>query len=74
MRLASRIELALGRGVTLGTLLEKVAVSHPGRPLVTEADGGLQLTTTEAAELVDSWAGAVAASSDPGDRVVLATP
>lgn len=74
MRLAKRIDLALGRGVTLGNLLERVAASHPGRRLVTEADGGLELTTTEGAELVDRWAGAVAAGTRPGDRVVLATP
>jgi acyl-CoA synthetase (AMP-forming)/AMP-acid ligase II len=58
----------------MGTLLDDVAAVHPGRPLVSEADGDLVLTTTEAAALVDRWAGAVAARSAPGDRVVLATP
>jgi hypothetical protein len=58
----------------MGTLLDDVAAVHPHRPLVSEADGDLVLTTTEAAAVVDRWAGAVAARSAPGDRVVLATP
>lgn len=78
MRLTDRIDLALGRGLTLGTLMEMVSTVHPRRRLVTEADSGpgaaLELTTTEAAELVDLWAAGVAARSDPGDRVVIATP
>lgn len=74
MRWRDRIELATGRGLTLGTLLERVAAVHPHRRLVTELAVGRTLTTTEAAALVDGWAGAVAAATDPGDRVVVATP
>ncbi len=74
MRLTDRIDLARGRGLTLGTLLEMVASVHPKRALVSEPDGGLHLTTSDAAELVDLWAAGVAARSEPGDRVVIATP
>jgi acyl-CoA synthetase (AMP-forming)/AMP-acid ligase II len=74
MRLTDRIDLALGRGLTLGTLLERVAAVHAHRRLVTEADGELELTAAQAAALVDRWAGAVAARSELGDRVVLALP
>ncbi|MGN6693823.1 MAG: class I adenylate-forming enzyme family protein [Aquihabitans sp.] len=73
MGLSDRIDLARGKGLTLGTLLEMVAGAHPRRTLVTEPDG-TTLTTTDAAELVDLWAGGVAARSEPGDRVVIATP
>lgn len=74
MRWIDRLELASGRGLTLGTLLERVASAHPHRPLVVEAEGGLELTTTEAAALVDRWAGVIAGATEPGDRVVVATP
>lgn len=74
MRWKQRLDLAAGRGITMGNLLDQVASVHPHRPLVSEADGPLQLTTTEAAAVVDRWAGAVAARTAAGDRVVLATP
>lgn len=74
MRWHERIELATGRGLTLGTLLERVAVVHPHRRLVTELASDRTLTTTEAAELVDRWAGAIEVPTSLGDRVVIATP
>jgi acyl-CoA synthetase (AMP-forming)/AMP-acid ligase II len=74
MRLTDRIDLARGRGLTLGRLMELVAGAHPRRVLVTEPGDGLELTATDAAELVDLWAAGVAARSEPGDRVVIATP
>jgi acyl-CoA synthetase (AMP-forming)/AMP-acid ligase II len=74
MRLTDRIDLAMGRGLTLGRLMEMVAGVHPKRVLVTEPATGLELTASDAAELVDLWAAGVAARSKPGDRVVLATP
>jgi acyl-CoA synthetase (AMP-forming)/AMP-acid ligase II len=74
MRIADRIDLALGRGLTLGRLMEKVAGVHPTRTLVTEPATGLELTATDAAELVDLWAAGVAARTKLGDRVVIATP
>ena len=74
MRLTDRIDLARGRGLTLGTLLELVAAAHGPRPLVVEADSDLALTMVEAAVLVDRWAGAIAQLTKLGDRVVIATP
>lgn len=74
MGLFGRIELARGRGLTLGVLMERLAAIHGDRPLVEEADDGLTVNFTEAADLVDQWAGGIAARSEPGDRVVLATP
>lgn len=68
-----RIDLALGRGLTLGTLLERVARVHRHRVLVHEADHDRQLSAIEAAALVDRWAGGIAARTQPGDAVVLAT-
>ena len=73
MRLLGRIELARGRGLTLGVLMERLAVVHGDRRLVEEAGGGLSVTFSQAAELVDQWAGGIAAKTEPGDRVVLAT-
>lgn len=74
MGLKDRIALVRGEGLTLGTLMERVVGLHPDRALVTELAGGRTLTNTEAAALVDRWAGAIAAATEPGDRVVLATP
>ncbi|MCB1039586.1 MAG: AMP-binding protein, partial [Acidimicrobiales bacterium] len=74
MRWRARIDLATGRGVALGTLLERVAEVHPHRPLVHELSAGRTLTTTEAAALVDRLAAAVAAQTELGDRVVVAMP
>ncbi|MFN8018232.1 MAG: AMP-binding protein [Acidimicrobiales bacterium] len=71
MRLTDRIELALGRGLTLGTLMERVAAVHPGRTLVTDGDTQVVRTTTEAAALVDRWAGAIAERTGPDDAVVI---
>jgi long-chain acyl-CoA synthetase len=74
MRLTRRIALARGRDLTLGTLLERVAAVHGSRTLVVEPDSGLSLTMQEAALMVDGWAGEVASVTQPGDRVVIATP
>lgn len=78
MWLVDRIELALGQKLTLGVLAERLADLHGNRAMVAEhREGGaegLQLTFVEAAELVDRWAAGVAARSQPGDSVVLATP
>jgi len=73
MRLFDRIGLARGRELTLGVLMERLAAIHGSRTLVTEADGGFTATFEEAAALVDRWAGGIAAASEAGDRVVLAT-
>lgn len=73
MRMHDRLELARGRKLTLGVLMERLGAIHGSRPMVEEADGGLTVTFAQAADLVDRWAAGVAAQSDPGDRVVLAT-
>ena len=74
MGLFGRIELARGRGLTLGVLMERLAAIHGDRPLVEEADDGLTVNFTEAADLVDQWAGGIAVRSEPGDRVVWPLP
>lgn len=68
-----RVGLLLGRNLTLGTLAERLAAIHGERPLVEEADRGLQLTHAQAARRVDRWAGSIAARTIPGQPVVLAT-
>lgn len=73
MRSLARARLALGRGTTLGNLLERTAAIRPRTRLVEEADGGLVLDHAEAAAWVDRLAGAVAARVDRGGRVVVAT-
>jgi long-chain acyl-CoA synthetase len=72
-RSIERAALLLKRDLTLGTLLDRLAKVHGDRPLVTEADGGLSLTYTQAAKRVRRWAGGIAARTEPGDVVVIAT-
>ncbi|MCB1002835.1 MAG: AMP-binding protein, partial [Acidimicrobiales bacterium] len=67
----ARAQFVLGRDLTLGTLLQRLAAFHGGGRLATEADGG-DLTYSDAAARVARWAGAVARRVGPGDRVVLA--
>ncbi|MBX3287067.1 MAG: AMP-binding protein, partial [Actinobacteria bacterium] len=78
MWLVDRIELALGHQLTLGVLADRLAELHGDRPMVVElADDGsvvLALSFAEAARQVDRWAAGVAARSEPGEAVVLATP
>ena len=74
MGISDRIGLVLGRDLTLGTLMERIAVVHGDRRLVDEAATGRTLTFTEAADLVDRWAAGIAAETAPGERVVVATP
>ncbi|MBA3282782.1 MAG: AMP-binding protein [Acidimicrobiia bacterium] len=73
MRLLDRLDLARGRGLTLGVLMERLGAVHGARQLVDEADGGLAVTFAQAADMVDRYAAGMAAESEPGDRVVLAT-
>jgi acyl-coenzyme A synthetase/AMP-(fatty) acid ligase len=42
--------------------------------LVEESDGGLRLTYAQASKRINRWAGGIAAQTQPGDRVVIATP
>ena len=74
MNIGDRLDLARGKDLTLGVLLERSAEIYGDRRLVEDADSGLTLTAVQAADLVDRWAGAIAAETEPGDRVVLATP
>src|SRR4051794_22220703 len=74
MGITDRIGLVLGRDLTIGTLMERVAKAHGSRRLVEVIGTGEQLTFAEAADRVDRWAGGIAARSEPGERVVLATP
>lgn len=74
MFLTNRLAVARGRDLTLGNLMERLAGVHGDRPLVTEADGSFSVSFAEAADLVDRWAADIAAQSDVGDCVVVATP
>lgn len=72
-RILDRATLVVGRDLRLGVLAERLASVHGGAPMVSEPSGRT-LTFVQAAELVDRWAGAVAARISAGDRVVLAVP
>jgi acyl-CoA synthetase (AMP-forming)/AMP-acid ligase II len=69
-----RAALVLKRDLTLGTLFDRLARVHGDRPLVTEADGGLELTYEQAARRVRRWAAGITDQTEPGDVVVVATP
>ncbi|MBA2624008.1 MAG: AMP-binding protein [Acidimicrobiia bacterium] len=67
-----------GRGLTLGTVAERLAEIHGDSCLVEERgespSSRRTLTYTEAAERVARWSGGVAGLAAPGDRVVVAVP
>ena len=69
----ARAQFVLGRDLTLGTLLARLASFHGSTRLVTEADGE-DTSYAVAADQVARWAGAVAGRVEPGERVVLALP
>ncbi len=73
-RVLGRASFLLRRDHALGTVLERLAAIHGDRHLVTETGGGLDLTYRQAAKRVARWAGGVAARTEPGDVVVVATP
>ena len=68
-----RAALVIKRDLTLGTLFDRLEKVHGDRQLVTEADGGLSLTYAQAARRVRRWAAGIAAQTEPGDVVVVAT-
>jgi len=68
-----RAALAVRRDQTLGTIMERLAKINGRRQLVEESDGGLRLTYAQASKRVNRWAGGIAAQTQPGDRVVIAT-
>lgn len=69
-----RVLFLLRRDLTLGNVMERMARVHGHRQLVTEVDGGLELSYRQAAKRVARWAGGVAARTTPGDVVVVSTP
>ncbi len=71
---AERLLFLVRRDHTLGTVMERLAKVHGHRPLVEESGPGLTLTHRQAAKRVARWAGGVAARTEPGDVVVVATP
>ncbi len=71
---SQRLLFLVRRDHTLGTYVERLAAIHGNRRLVTEAGGGMSLTHRQAAKRVARWAGGVAARTEPGDVVVVATP
>lgn len=74
MGLARRAGLALGRDLTLGNVLERLAGVHGDRRLVTEHDSGRTLTYRQAADRVARLAAGIAARIGPADRVVVHVP
>ena len=73
-RMLGRASFLIRRDLHLGNVLERLAAVHGDRRLVTESQGGLTLTHRQAAKRVARWAGGVAARTEPGDVVVVATP
>jgi long-chain acyl-CoA synthetase len=73
-RTFERAALLLKRDLTLGRLFDRLEKVHGDRHLVTEAEGGLDLTYEQAARRVRRWSGGIAARVQPGDVVVVATP
>ena len=73
-RTFERAALVVRRDLTLGALYDRLERVHGDRRLVTEADGGLELTYRQAARRVRRWAGGIAAQTSPGDVVVIASP
>ncbi len=73
-RMLGRASLLVRRDLHLGNVTERLAAVHGDRRLVTESHGGLVLTHRQAAKRVARWAGGIAARTEPGDVVVVATP
>ena len=79
-RLADRAALLTGRDVTLGNLMDRLAVIHGDRVMVEEAgEGGgsgqgVKRTFEDAGRRVAEFAGWISSVTEPGDRIVLALP
>lgn len=69
-----RVGFLLRGDHTLGNVMERLAGVHGRRHLVTEEHRDLDLDFRQAAKRVARWAGGVAARTEPGDVVVVATP
>jgi acyl-CoA synthetase (AMP-forming)/AMP-acid ligase II len=68
-----RVEMLVKRDATLGSISETLAGVYGDARVVEQDANGLTLTYREAADLVDRWAGGIAARVVPGERVVIAT-
>jgi len=73
VKLLRRVTLATGRGLTLGSLFDELAMLHGDRQ-VAEEEGGDALTYADARDLVARWSGAIFASVPPRASVVVALP
>jgi len=76
-QLIQRAEVVLRRRLTLADLADRLVDLHGDRLLVTEETGEgrvRSLTYRQAAAQVGRWSAAVAARSEPGRPVVVATP
>ncbi|NLD77922.1 MAG: long-chain fatty acid--CoA ligase [Acidimicrobiales bacterium] len=73
MNFGERFDLARGKDLTLGVLMDRLAAIHGNGRMVEEAESGRVRTFAEVAAQVDRWAGAIHARTEPGDRVVLTT-
>ena len=73
MNIGERFELARGKDLTLGVLMDRLVAIHGNKAMLEEAHNGRIRTFAEVAADVDRWAGAIHARTAPGDRVVLTT-
>ncbi|NLA34925.1 MAG: long-chain fatty acid--CoA ligase [Actinobacteria bacterium] len=71
--LFARVHAAFGAPLTLANLGDRLGAMWGGRVLVDEPYRRT-LTGAQIAELVAGWSNAIASLSEPGERVVLATP
>ena len=72
VRAFDRASFAFKHDLVLGELFERLARIHGNRHLVTEADGGLDLSYQQAAKRISRWAGGIIERIAPGDPVVVA--
>jgi acyl-CoA synthetase (AMP-forming)/AMP-acid ligase II len=76
-RLLHRIGLGVRRDLTLASFADELGRLHGERVVLTEElpDGSTrQLTAVGIADVVGRWSAAIAARTEPGQRVVVATP
>lgn len=72
VRVFDRASFAFKHDLVLGELFERLSRIHGNRHLVTEADGGLDLSYQQAAKRISRWAGGIIERIAPGDPVVVA--
>ena len=74
MNQLERFRVAFSGDVTLADLFDRLAKANDDASLVEEADTGLTLTFTEAADRVARMSGGIKAKISEGDPVVVNTP